>query len=106
MGCSNAKETSKDLNAKADRTDLDKAFEFIETHGYFVESRTQFNHLTPASPAKCPYKVALKPGKTYFYCTCGLSKKQPFCDGSHKNSEFKPLKFVADKDEGYLCGCK
>ena len=64
MGCSNAKETSKDLNAKADRTDLDKAFEFIETHGYFVESRTQFNHLTPASPAKCPYKVALKPGKT------------------------------------------
>lgn len=62
---------------------------------------------------KGPYGVAVEEGKTYYYCTCGASKNQPFCDGSHKafNEENKtnltPLKYVADKtDTVYFCGCR
>lgn len=36
------------------------------------------------------------PNKIYKYCTCGLSLKDPFCDGSHKGSKFKSLKFKID----------
>ena len=54
-----------------------------------------------------PCLVTLKGGRTYFWCTCGRSAKQPFCDGSHKGTDLEPLKFVADADEEVLlCGCK
>ena len=49
----------------------------------------------------------MEAGKTYYWCACGKSAKQPFCDGSHKGSEFSPKAFVAEKDgTAYLCGCK
>eukprot|EP00742_Colponemidia_sp_Colp-10_P010539 GILJ01011580.1.p1 GENE.GILJ01011580.1~~GILJ01011580.1.p1 ORF type:complete len:124 (+),score=5.71 GILJ01011580.1:47-373(+) len=56
----------------------------------------------------CPYRRHLEPGKTYLYCTCGLSAKQPFCDGSHTGTAFKPLKFSVEKNQSWhlLCGCK
>ena len=38
----------------------------------------------PVSVQKSPYKVKVEKDKTYFWCACGLSQKQPFCDGSHK----------------------
>lgn len=46
--------------------------------------------------------------KTYHWCSCGLSSKQPFCDGSHKNTKFKPISFkLGEKCESMsLCGCK
>lgn len=52
-------------------------------------------------------KIEVKAGETYYYCTCGLSENQPFCDGSHQDTEFSPMKFVADSDKliGF-CGCK
>jgi mannose-6-phosphate isomerase-like protein (cupin superfamily)/CDGSH-type Zn-finger protein len=54
-----------------------------------------------------PCLVTLKGGRTYFWCSCGRSAKQPFCDGSHKGTTFEPLKFVAPRDEEVLlCGCK
>ena len=61
-----------------------------------------------AYPQKSPYKVKVEKGKTYSWCTCGLSNKQPFCDGSHKKEgNFKSLKFLAVSDEEvYFCGCK
>jgi CDGSH-type Zn-finger protein len=56
---------------------------------------------------KGPYVVEVEAGKGYFWCACGRSAKQPFCDGSHKGSEFVPTKFVAEKDgKVYFCGCK
>lgn len=56
---------------------------------------------------KAPYAVDVEQGQTYYWCSCGLSKKQPFCDGSHKGSDFQPMPFTAEKSETvYLCGCK
>lgn len=56
---------------------------------------------------RVPMKVELEEGKMYFFCTCGKSQNQPFCDGAHKGSEFKSHKFVAEKTgEAWLCMCK
>ncbi|CZF80779.1 Glutamate synthase [NADPH] large chain [Grimontia celer] len=54
-----------------------------------------------------PIKVELEKGKEYYYCRCGRSKKQPYCDGSHAGTEFTPLAYKADKDgEAWFCACK
>ncbi len=54
-----------------------------------------------------PCNVALKVGRTYFWCACGRSQRQPFCDGSHAGSGFTPLSFTTQDDQdAVLCGCK
>ncbi len=54
-----------------------------------------------------PYAVELEEGKNYAWCACGQSSNQPFCDGSHKGTEFSPTVFKAEKTAtAYLCGCK
>jgi CDGSH-type Zn-finger protein len=61
----------------------------------------------PIATASAPFKVDVTAGKAYFWCSCGLSKKQPLCDGAHKSTTFKPIKFVAVADEPvWMCGCK
>ena len=62
----------------------------------------------PTTPQKNPYKIKVEKGKTYFWCSCGLSRKQPFCDGSHKmEGKFKSVKYLAQESkEIYFCGCK
>lgn len=56
---------------------------------------------------KKPCIVALEAGKEYWWCACGRSKNQPFCDGSHKGTGIEPVSFVADKTgKRGLCGCK
>ena len=61
----------------------------------------------PQIAQKAPFKVELEEGKTYFWCSCGKSTKQPFCDGSHKGSTFTPVKFTAEATKtAFLCGCK
>jgi CDGSH-type Zn-finger protein len=63
--------------------------------------------MNPNVPQKAPYAIDVESGKSYFWCTCGKSAKQPFCDGSHKDTSFTPLKFVADTTKKvYFCGCK
>ncbi len=62
---------------------------------------------TPVIAAKAPVATELEKGKEYFWCRCGLSKSQPFCDGSHKNTDITPLAFVAEESgTAYLCQCK
>ncbi len=61
----------------------------------------------PTIAQKEPYAVEVKAGKTYFWCACGKSSRQPFCDGSHKDTEFEPVQWVCDADgKKFFCGCK
>ena len=56
---------------------------------------------------KAPQMEELEEGKTYAWCACGESSNQPFCDGSHKGSEFSPVVFKAEESKtAYLCQCK
>ncbi len=75
---------------------------------------SSFAYKTKALIAKrAPFPVDVVAGQSFMYCTCGSSKKQPFCDGSlirfNKENEtsFAPTKYVADStDTVYFCGCK
>ncbi|HTR40806.1 MAG TPA: CDGSH iron-sulfur domain-containing protein [Pseudomonadales bacterium] len=60
----------------------------------------------PATPQKQPYVQKCEPG-TYYWCACGQSKTQPFCDGSHKGTSFTPVKteITAARTVAW-CGCK
>jgi CDGSH-type Zn-finger protein len=61
----------------------------------------------PIIAQKAPYPVEVEAGKTYFWCSCGRSAKQPFCDGSHKGTTLAPVKHTAEKDGTvWFCGCK
>ncbi|MCL4745156.1 MAG: CDGSH iron-sulfur domain-containing protein [Burkholderiaceae bacterium] len=61
----------------------------------------------PRIAQKAPFPVVVEQGKDYWWCACGRSANQPFCDGSHKGSEFTPLKYTATEDKKiYFCGCK
>jgi len=61
----------------------------------------------PVISQKTPIAADVKKGETYYWCKCGKSSKQPFCDGSHQGTSFEPLAFTAEKDETvYLCACK
>ncbi|MCB1388798.1 MAG: CDGSH iron-sulfur domain-containing protein [Rhodobacteraceae bacterium] len=62
---------------------------------------------TPQIAQKAPYPVEVTEGKTYFWCACGRSQNQPFCDGSHKVTDISPVKFTAEATKKvFLCGCK
>ena len=53
------------------------------------------------------HAVEIEAGKDYRWCACGKSAQQPYCDGSHRGSEFAPFSFTATRSEiVWLCGCK
>lgn len=62
---------------------------------------------TPKIAQTAPYPLEVEAGKSYFWCSCGQSAKQPFCDGSHKGSAFAPVKYTAEASKKvFFCGCK
>lgn len=62
---------------------------------------------TADCPQKAPYPVEVEEGQSYFWCSCGKSTNQPFCDSSHKDTDFKPVKYTAEKSgKVFFCGCK
>ena len=61
----------------------------------------------PVRASDTPFAVEVEEGKIYSWCACGKSEKQPFCDGSHKGSEFSPVIFTATESKKmFFCGCK
>lgn len=61
----------------------------------------------PVRASDTPFGVDVEAGKSYFWCSCGKSAQQPFCDGSHKGSEFSPVKYEATESKKvFFCGCK
>lgn len=60
----------------------------------------------PEIPQKEPYTISLEAG-SYWWCSCGRSSDQPFCDGSHEGTDFNPVELVlTEKTTVSLCGCK
>ncbi|MFT6285622.1 MAG: CDGSH-type Zn-finger protein [Halieaceae bacterium] len=63
--------------------------------------------IDPKRASDTPYAIEVETGKSYFWCACGESKAQPFCDGSHKGTDFTPLKYDAPESKKvFFCGCK
>ncbi|MEM7267951.1 MAG: CDGSH iron-sulfur domain-containing protein [Pseudomonadota bacterium] len=61
----------------------------------------------PIIAQKSPVPFEVEAGKAYFWCACGKSANQPFCDGSHKDTGIAPVKFEAEEDgKVFFCGCK
>ncbi len=61
----------------------------------------------PQIAQKAPYPIDVRSGEKYFWCACGKSENQPFCDGSHQGSQFTPYAYKAEEDRTlYFCGCK
>jgi CDGSH-type Zn-finger protein len=61
----------------------------------------------PVIAARAPIAVDVEAGKSYWWCACGKSQKQPFCDGSHKGGSFSPVQYKAEKSAKlWFCACK
>ena len=61
----------------------------------------------PNIAQKAPYPIDVTAGEKYFWCACGKSANQPICDGSHKDTDFTPLPYTAERDRTlFFCGCK
>ena len=61
----------------------------------------------PVIAQKAPFAVDVEAGKKYFWCACGRSANQPFCDGSHQDTGFVPMRYEAAASRTiYFCGCK
>jgi CDGSH-type Zn-finger protein len=84
----------------------DKRHRVRDTSSYHIRTRAKV-------AKRGPYGSRVEEGKTYHYCTCGMSKSQPFCDGSHvafnlmNGSNFQPIAYEADSTRTvWFCGCK
>jgi CDGSH-type Zn-finger protein len=61
----------------------------------------------PAVGGRMPIQVEVAAGETYWWCACGRSKTQPFCDGSHAGTAFSPVEYLAERTRRLLlCTCK
>ena len=57
--------------------------------------------------ARAPIPIDVEAGKSYWWCACGKSQNQPFCDGSHKGSAFTPIEYkAAEAKKVFFCACK
>jgi CDGSH-type Zn-finger protein len=73
----------------------------------FYSSSKEKKMSDPKRASDTPYPLEVESGKSYFWCACGESKSQPFCDGSHKGTGFSPVNYKATESKKvFFCGCK
>ncbi|MBL4576440.1 MAG: CDGSH iron-sulfur domain-containing protein [Opitutaceae bacterium] len=61
----------------------------------------------PVRASDTPYAIDVEEGKNYFWCACGRSAGQPFCDGSHSGTGITPIRYQATESKKvFFCGCK
>lgn len=61
----------------------------------------------PVVAEKAPKPIEVEAGKTYYWCACGKSTNQPFCNGAHKGTSFTPIAWTAEETKTvYFCQCK
>jgi CDGSH-type Zn-finger protein len=71
------------------------------------KSQAKDTMAVPTIAQREPFAADVVAGRKYLWCACGRSKRQPFCDQSHKGSAFEPVEYVATETETvYFCGCK
>jgi CDGSH-type Zn-finger protein len=62
---------------------------------------------TPIVAGRAPFKVDVEAGESYWWCACGRSRSQPFCDGSHQGTGLAPVEYKAEKGGAvWFCACK
>ena len=72
----------------------------------FERSEIAKGFVKELTATKEPTRIKLKPGN-YLWCSCGMSKNQPFCDGHHHGTKYNPKLFKVEKEREYkLCNCK
>lgn len=87
--------------------DFIMAKDLPETAEMFAEFEWIDIDAPPRVAATAPIPADVEAGKTYFWCACGRSTTQPFCDGSHKGSAFSPVKWTAaETKKVWFCACK
>ena len=61
----------------------------------------------PVIAQRAPMAIDVEAGKKYFWCSCGKSENQPFCDGAHKGTSFTPIVYESTSaQQVYFCACK
>lgn len=61
----------------------------------------------PVIASREPYLVEVEAGETYWWCACGRSQSQPWCDGSHEGTGIEPVEYKTERTRKlWLCGCK
>lgn len=91
----------------AELADFVMAKDLAETANLFAEFDWIDIDARPQVAATAPISADVEAGKSYFWCACGQSKAQPFCDGSHKGSVFTPVKWTAaETKKVWFCACK